>query len=648
MRSGDRIGADARVIEHLQVDESILTGETEPVDKFPDILTHSHSEKEPKSKLLANVQTDENNAKVVKIPIGERKNMIFRHSLVTSNTGLAVVTATGFNTKMGQLNKKLQSSVSESTDFEKRVNKFLYVIFGIALLLVFIIIAINRFKINGPILLYASASAVAILPESILLVVTLISAIAMKSLSNQNAIVRKLNVLSTIGTVTWICSDKTGTLTTNSMQVQRIYPWNPTNKQNQSNLIAVGGGVLTDDQLFYNIPDGFKPLPNNETPHESTYINNHISMDTMNQNCYHLSMVSAMCNQSRLQYDSDVIIDVEKDNKNGSKSVGNGKKLKGTGGNATELSLAVLSYKLGQPLEKYENDGWYRCGMHPFDSKVKSMSVGVRRPISLKNKQTGEVTESYEAYVLTKGAPEIVIQKCSNLTPAEKVRVLEHVDHLASQSYRVLALAVKNVSCQKFHHADENIYHIHYNEKTQKIDILPPETDTFVLDNVDGHRLQDIDRVVVESNLNFVGFVAIEDPIKESSFEVVRTCKEAGISFTMLTGDNPKIAAAISRRLGILEPFHSTDDYLITGPIFDSLSDEQIDQLPVLPVVIARCSPESKLTYVRALQRRKQVVVGIGDDLNDALQLNEADVGGMFSLVALFVLCPFLIVVVMF
>eukprot|EP00461_Guttulinopsis_vulgaris_P007770 UN07820 len=146
-------------------------------------------------------------------------------------------------------------------------------------------------------------------------------------------------------------------------------------------------------------------------------------------------------------------------------------------------------------------------------------------------------------------------------------------------------------------------------------------------EDVDGKRIQDYPRQQVESNLTFVGFVGIYDPPKPSSKLTIKKARDAKIKTIMLTGDAKPTAASISRQLGILTPEMNDDDYCITGPVFDQLTDEELDALPELPVVIARCSPYSKEKMVKALQRRGHSVAMLGDATNDIVSIKAADVG---------------------
>jgi len=172
---------------------------------------------------------------------------------------------------------------------------------------------------------------------------------------------------------------------------------------------------------------------------------------------------------------------------------------------------------------------------------------------------------------------------------------MHKVNHLAGQGFRVLACALSN--------------HLE-------------------LDDVDGKRLHEYDRALVEKEdtFKFVGLCVVYDPPREESFVAVQKCKRAGVTFVMATGDNPLTGTNIARRLKILEE-NDDDSRIMTGPVIDSMSEKQLDELEQLPLVIGRCSPESKVKLVEAYQRRGGVVSVTGDGVNDCPALSASNVG---------------------
>jgi potassium/sodium efflux P-type ATPase len=141
------------------------------------------------------------------------------------------------------------------------------------------------------------------------------------------------------------------------------------------------------------------------------------------------------------------------------------------------------------------------------------------------------------------------------------------------------------------------------------------------------------DRAEVEVDLVFRGLIGLYDPPRPESEGAVKECHRAGISVHMLTGDHPGTAKAIAAQVGILPPNMQTlskgmsDAMVMTASQFDKLSDDDIDQLPVLPLVIARCSPTTKVRMIDALHRRKCFAAMTGDGVNDSPSLKRADVG---------------------
>merc|ERR1711988_1810209 len=236
---------------------------------------------------------------------------------------------------------------------------------------------------------------------------------------------------------------------------------------------------------------------------------------------------------------------------------------------------------------------------YPFDSDVKKMSVIFE---NLKTK---------EQMVYTKGAVERVIDSCTTirwsldqesdveLDDEKKQHILDNMEALASQGLRVLALASRPYDVKK--------------ERRASREGPPP-------------------REQVEQDLVFRGLIGLYDPPRQESAEAVKRCHRAGIKVHMLTGDHPGTARAIAIQVGILPDMNHVSEpvaksMVMTASEFDKLSDEKLDQLPVLPLVIARCAPNTKVRMIEALRRRKAFMAMTGDGVNDSPSLKIADVG---------------------
>lgn len=144
---------------------------------------------------------------------------------------------------------------------------------------------------------------------------------------------------------------------------------------------------------------------------------------------------------------------------------------------------------------------------------------------------------------------------------------------------------------------------------------------------------EEIDRKGIEDELVFRGLIGLYDPPRPESAPSVRKCHEAGIAVHMLTGDHPGTARAIAAQVGILPAKMDllskdvADAMVMTASQFDQLSDNEIDNLPVLPLVIARCAPQTKVRMIEALHRRGKFAAMTGDGVNDSPSLKRADVG---------------------
>lgn len=266
-------------------------------------------------------------------------------------------------------------------------------------------------------------------------------------------------------------------------------------------------------------------------------------------------------------------------------------------GDPTEIAMQVFASRFDWNrlrLSTGEKARWHEVAEFPFDSDVKKMSV------IFEDKQT------QKQWVFTKGAVERVLTSCPRYSLGDEVNeftddikdeVLRNMEALARLGLRVLALASRT-----------DIRHVKDNEA-------------------------ELDRGQFEHNLIFRGLIGLYDPPRPESASSVRMCHEAGVSVHMLTGDHPETARAIALEVGILPskmsqtPSDVAKTMVMAASEFDKLTDEQIDELPLLPLVVARCAPQTKVRMIDALHRRKRFVAMTGDGVNDSPSLKRSDVG---------------------
>lgn len=265
-------------------------------------------------------------------------------------------------------------------------------------------------------------------------------------------------------------------------------------------------------------------------------------------------------------------------------------------GDPTEVAMRVFATRFGcsgQGLADPSSE-WKQLAEFPFDSSIKKMSVLCRH------------TTTSEIQILTKGAVERVLSSCTLISPGValtdtiKGQILQNMESLARRGLRVLALA----SAQG----------------------LPPVSE-------EAARRGLLKREDYERCLTFRGLVGIYDPPRPESRPSVFKCHQAGISVHMLTGDHPETARAIAVEVGILPARMElvradvAKGLVVTAHDFDKLSDDELDRLPELPLVVARCAPSTKVRMIDALHRRGKYVAMTGDGVNDSPSLKRADVG---------------------
>jgi len=512
--AGDKVPADARIFEaiNLEIDESMLTGESTPVRKTIEPL-------------------DED------LPVADRKNMAFSGTVVTQGRGKAVVVATGMKTEIGKIAKLIKETEKAETPFQKRtsdLSKKLGLFALIAGSLILMVSLIRGFEFYQT-FLFALAAIVSAIPEGLPAVMTITLAVGVNRMAKRNAIIRKLQAVDTLGSATVIVTDKTGTLTTNQLTVQKIFV---------NNKMVKVTGV------------GFAP--------EGLFEINGVPIDPKKDNTLSLLLeIAALCNDARLrQHKTD------------------GYRWE-IYGDPTEGALVVASEKAGFNKEELEAQ-LPRVDEIPFDAKERYMATFHKSP-----------EENLRVYA--KGAPETILEMCSDilvdgkikkLSPKEREELLKVSTEMASEALRVLAMAYK---------------------------IIEPDNLEAFKENIRQKR----------AKLVFVGITGMIDPPRPEAKQSVQLCKRAGIKVVMATGDHKLTGEAIAREIGILEP----NSKVLTGAELDNMSDYELDAVIEQTSVFARVSPSHKYRIVESLRRKGHIVAMTGDGVNDAPALKAAEIG---------------------
>ncbi len=482
---GQKIPADARVIEanSLRIDESALTGESVGADKSP-----------------MPVPPD--------TPLAERSSMVYGSTFVTHGTGLAVVVRTGMDTEVGQIAAMLEKMTERPTPFQVEVQRMARQMTIIVAVLAVLVAAILLFVLHEPLVdvaLNTLSLAVATIPESLPIVLTFALALGARQMARRQAVIRRLSVVESLGSVDTICTDKTGTLTQNRMALKRLYAGSQTSG----------------------------------APEESA----------QQASLMKLLQAGVLCNEATIEDGEHPTII----------------------GDPVDTALLMAARQAGLDIERFRSD-FPLISEIPFSSERKMMTTI--------HSQDGR------QIAITKGAPGVVLTRCSSCSDAEHQfsladdrcqSIRQTITKLQSEGMYVLGLASHEITSS-----------------------TPPAE--------------------VEQDMIFLGLLALIDPPRPHAAQAIAEAHGAGIRVVMITGDNGLTAQAIAGELGI--GHNVVEAHQLEGLTIQALSERMVDV-----DIVARATPQIKQRVLQAFQKAGHFVAMTGDGVNDATALKQSDVG---------------------
>ncbi|KZK39261.1 cation-transporting ATPase E1-E2 family [Lactococcus cremoris] len=508
--AGDFVEADVRWLEadELQLIEAHLTGEADAIIKITAAINEE-------------------------VEIGDQKNMGFSGSVVSSGQGIGLVVATGVHTELGKISQLMKNVSVKQSPLQETVKKLTKTLMKISagivvLTFIFGLISSGELSVASVTTVFSTsiALAVASIPDALPVVLSIVLTIGAVKMSKNKGLIKTLSSVETLGSTSYICSDKTGTLTQNEMTVTKFH---------------ANGQSYKVEGLGYHTTGDIAP---------ETKVTQQKNYDSFMRGI-------VLCNDSQVREENKV-----------TKAFGN----------PTEIALTVLGKKANYDKVNILRDEQLIRTL-PFTSNRKMMSVVV--------KQDGKY------YLYTKGAPDVLIDKCSGVLIEDKVEQTEKaktdflamVDAYAEEALRTLAVAQRELSEEQ---------------------ALSGSTDE------------------LEKDFILTGVAGIIDPPRQEVKESVRQLHEANINVVMITGDHEKTARAIAYDLGIVD---SKNAKVLKGIDLEKMSDEELFEIVTKVRVYARVTPEHKQRIVKQLQAHEQVVAMTGDGVNDAPALRAADIG---------------------
>ncbi|XP_027166323.1 calcium-transporting ATPase 12, plasma membrane-type-like [Coffea eugenioides] len=518
LKTGDHIPADGLFLDghSMKVDESSMTGESDQIE------------------------------------IDETENpFLLSGTKVMDGYGHMLVTSVGMKTTWGQMMSSITQNVNEHTPLQARLNKLTSYIGKVGLFVAFLVLMVLMIRyftghtfdesgkkefikgqtnanhiMNATVRIIASAVTIVVvaIPEGLPLAVTLTLAYSMKRMMADHSLVRRLSACETMGSATTICTDKTGTLTLNQMQVTEFWLGKESWKEKESLEIS---------------------------PDVTELIKQGVGLNTTGE--VHVSPTSVY------------------------------PEISGSPTESALLSWAISDMQMNIQQVKHANEIVH---VEPFNSAKKRSGMLVRSNSSTRT-----------THVHWKGAAEMILAMCSNyyvrsgmlidIDGEEKKQLETIIQGMAGRSLRCIAFACKRLT----------------EESQLKCQHLP------------------------DTGLTLLGFVGLKDPCRPEVKAAVESCRKAGVSIKMITGDNIFTARSIALDCGILKSNEDLNNAIVEGATFRNYSpEERMEKIDGI-LVMARSTPFDKLLMVQCLKQKGQVVAVTGDGTNDAPALKEADIG---------------------
>lgn len=578
LQAGDIVPADGRVIAatDLNVLEAALTGESHAIVKVSPALS-GHEES---------------------VPIAERTCMVFSGTQVLKGTAQVAITGIGKNSEIGKISALLSAVSVQKTPLMLQLEVFgqYLSISIISLALIALGVALGRSYSVDDAFAFAIGIAVAAIPEGLPSIVTITFAVGVNFMALKGAIIKSLPAVETLGSVSVICSDKTGTLTVNIMTVKAIY--------SSKGLVEITDDGLVDSsrglQLSHEEAVGFL-FPGLLCNDAEVKISGAVETSEVSNIAVGQAAAAGEVAQNENAEESTDPFYVQGDPTESCILTVAAKLL--TPNRTDNRSGDTTTEILGAKAVQKERRKYGRLAEIPFDSATKYMATMHELSAADCQKWLGlsSVTTPSVRIICLKGAPERVI----GLTPQPHAAWLSQADALAARGMRVLGLAFK---------------------------IVEPSAPAFTTD-----ALTEAD-IFQHGVFTMSCLAGIIDPPRAEAIVAVKYAQEAGMAVKMITGDHPTTALAIGKQLGI----HNNPDFVscggtaatmkaITGNDLDKALAEDttatFDDIVIQNNVFARTSPEHKLQIVQSLQRQNVICSMTGDGVNDAPALKAANIG---------------------